>query len=68
MYSFAKERNVLAFFYVLCKIMLHSLRSFGFHKLPKTQKKNIKGGKRMEPSERKRMLYPTLPKSLIDLL
>ena len=51
--SFAKERNVLAFFYVLCKRMLRSLcsfllfakenrrslRSFGSHKSPKTRKK-----------------------------
>ena len=28
--SFAKERSVLAFFYVLCKRMLHSFRSFTF--------------------------------------
>ena len=28
--SFAKERNVLAFFYVLCKRTLRSLRSFPF--------------------------------------
>ena len=28
--SFAKERNVVAFFYGLCKRMLHSLRSFTF--------------------------------------
>ena len=28
--SFAKERNVLAFFYILCKRMLRSLRSFTF--------------------------------------
>ena len=28
--SFAKERKILAVFYVLCKRMLHSLRSFMF--------------------------------------
>ena len=28
--SFAKERNVLAFFYILCKRMFRSLRSFTF--------------------------------------
>ena len=28
--SFAKERNILVFFYVLCKRMLRSLRSFTF--------------------------------------
>ena len=65
--SFANERNVLAFFYVLlqknqtfsaffyvlCKRALHSFTffrkerkktngSFGSHKSPKTQKKNVK--------------------------
>ena len=30
LHSFAKERNVLAFFYVLCKKTLRSLRSFAF--------------------------------------
>ena len=30
LHSFAKERNVLAFFYIVCKIMLRSLRSFTF--------------------------------------
>ena len=53
---FAKEGNVLAFFYVLCKRMLRSLSSFTFlrkerkimhfslgsHKSPKTRKKNVK--------------------------
>ena len=30
LHSFAKERNVLALFYVLCKRMKHSLCSFTF--------------------------------------
>ena len=30
LHSFAKDRNILAFFYVLCKRTLHSLRSFMF--------------------------------------
>ena len=51
--SFAKERNVLVFFYGLCKRSLRSFpffrkdckrmeRSFGSHKSPKTRKKNGK--------------------------
>ena len=36
--SFAKERNVLAFFYVLCKRTKRSLRSFTF--LKKRMQKN----------------------------
>ena len=53
---FAKERNVLCILFLSCKRMLHSLhsftflrkecermhRSFGTHKSPKTQKKNVK--------------------------
>ena len=51
--SFAKEQNVLAFFYVLCKRMLRSLHSFTFfakercdlcilfHSLEKNGKKRI---------------------------
>ena len=35
------QKNV-AFFCVLCKRMLRSLRSFGSHKSPKTRKKNGK--------------------------
>ena len=34
---FAKEQNVLAFFSVLLKRTERSLRSFGFHKSPKTR-------------------------------
>ena len=30
LHSFAKEQNVLAFFYILCKRTKHSLRSFMF--------------------------------------
>ena len=30
LHSFAKERNILAFFYFLCKRMLRSLHSFTF--------------------------------------
>ena len=42
LHSLQKEVAFFAFFYVLCKRMLHSLRSFGSHKSPKTQKKNGK--------------------------
>ena len=40
--SLQKNETFSAFIYVLCKRMLYSLRSFGFHKSPKTQKKNTK--------------------------
>ena len=72
--SFAKERNVLAFFYVLCKRILRSLCSFTFfskernvllgllshQKLEKRTERSLKEQKRMEHSEGKRMQCPTL--------
>ena len=40
--SLQKNVAFFAFFSVLCKRTLHSLRSFGSHKSPKTREKNGK--------------------------
>ena len=73
--SFAKERNVLAFFYVLGERMLHSLRSFMFfakewnvllglisrQKLKKRTEKNGAFFKRMEKNGKFRTEKNALP-------
>ena len=72
--SFAKERNILAFFYVLCKRTLRSFTFFAIErcflcilsglishlKLEKRTEKNGTFFKRTERSERKRTWCPTL--------
>ena len=80
--SLQKNETFSEFFHVLCKRMLRSLRSFmflrkerkrthrsfGSHKVPKTQKeckrtlRSLKERKRTMCSERKRMRCPTLSK------
>ena len=64
--SFQKNVPFFAFFSVLLKRTERSLRSFGFHKSPKTREKNGKERnvlflewKRTERSERKRTECPT---------
>ena len=80
--SFPKERNILSFFYVLCKRTLRSLRSFMFfakeciglldficrQKLKKRTEKNVAFFKRTECTERKRTRCPTLNLGLDNLL
>ena len=65
--SFKKNVPFFAFFSVLLKRTERSLRSFGFHKSPKTREKNGKERnilffewKRSERSEWKRTRCPTL--------
>ena len=65
---FRSLQKNFAFFSVLCKRMLRSLRSFGSHKSPKTRIKNgkeqnfpFKERKRTERTEWKRKRCPTLP-------
>ena len=61
--SLQKNVTFFAFFSVLCKRMLHSLRSFESHKSPKTQEKNrtffFKNGKeRNVPNGKERGAQP----------
>ena len=56
MRSFAKELNILAFFSILCKRMLRSLRSFGSHKSPKTRKRTEKNGTKKNATLAARLL------------
>ena len=67
LHSLQKNVAFFAFFSILCRRTLHSLRSFGSHKSLKPRKKNgkepnipFKERKRMERTEQRRMQCPTL--------